>query len=180
VRQPERDAGQGRRTHPSPPAGGGIDVRELKPADVERVDTRLPLHRLDVAQTYLIAWEGDDPIGHAHVAWAGTDIGVPEVQDVFVVEERRRQGVATALMEHAERLAAARGHPQISIGYGVANEAARGLYTRLGYRNAGRDPKRVQGAILIRGRPVEVDDTLVYLVKDVDLEAPRPGRPAGR
>jgi predicted GNAT family acetyltransferase len=142
----------------------------LTPDEVERVDARLPLSRLDHAQTYLVAWDGDDPVGHAHVAWTGTDTGVPEVQDVFVEEERRRRGVASAVMAQAERAAVARGHRQISVGYGVDNEAARRLYTRLGYRDAGLHPKRVQGTIVIRGRPVEVDDTLVYLVKDLPVD----------
>jgi [ribosomal protein S18]-alanine N-acetyltransferase len=126
-------------------------------------------------QTYVVAWDGDEPVGHAHVAWAGTDTGDPEVQDVFVLEERRREGVATALIAHVERVAAARGHRRVSIGCGVANDAARRLYTRLGYRDAGLEPKRVTGTIEIRGLPVEVDDTLVYLVKDlpVDFEASR-------
>jgi GNAT superfamily N-acetyltransferase len=175
VRQPQRDAGQGRRAYVSPQAGRGIDVRELNPGEVERVDARLPLSRLDGAQTYLVAWDGDEPIGHAHIAWAKTEVGVPEVQDVFVLEERRGGGVASALMEHAERVAAGRGHRRLSIGYGVGNDAARRLYERLGYRDAGLEPRRVQGTITIRGRPVAVDDTLVYLVKDlaVDFEGRR-------
>jgi len=42
------------------------------------------------------------------------------------------------------------------------------VYERLGYRNAHLDPERVQGTVLMRGRPVEVDDTLIHLVKDLD------------
>jgi GNAT superfamily N-acetyltransferase len=137
------------------------------------VDAGLPLHRLDGAQTYVVAWDGDEPVGHAHVAWTGGEIGVPEVQDVFVVEERRRQGVATALMEQAERLVASRGHRQLGIGHGIDNEPARRLYERLGYRDAGHPPKRVHGSMLIRGRPVDVDDTIVYLVKDLPVDFDR-------
>jgi GNAT superfamily N-acetyltransferase len=137
------------------------------------VDARLPLSRLDHVQTYLVAWIGEEPVGHAHVAWTGTDTGVPDVQDVFVLSERRRQGVASALMAQAERAAAERGHSQIGVGYGVENEPARRLYTSLGYRDAGLEPKRVQGTILIRGRPVEVDDTIVYLVKDLPVDSGR-------
>jgi GNAT superfamily N-acetyltransferase len=173
VWQPQRDAGQGRGADVAAADGGGIDVRELTPDEVERVDARLPLSRLDHVQTYLVAWIDDEPIGHAHLAWLGTETGEPEVQDVFVLEERRRQGVATALMAHAEAATAARGYQQLSIGYGSENEAARRLYTRLGYRDAGLPPKRVKGTILIRGRPVEVDDTLVFLVKDLPVDFAR-------
>jgi GNAT superfamily N-acetyltransferase len=173
VRQPQRAARQGRRADAAAPDGGRIDVRELTPDEVEQVDARLPLSRLDFLQTYLVAWIGDEPVGHAHVAWAGTETGVPEVQDVFVAEERRRQGVARALMAAAERLAADRGHERLSVGYGIANDAARRLYAGLGYRDAGWEPTRVQGTIVIRGRPVEVDDTIVYLVKDLPVDFDR-------
>jgi ribosomal protein S18 acetylase RimI-like enzyme len=123
---------------------------------------------LDVAQTYLVAWEGDVPVGHAHVAWSDTKLGVPEVQDVFVVQPHRRRGVGTALTRAAEELAAARGQTRISLSFGIENEAARCLYDRLGYRDAGLDPERVEGTILIRGAAVHVDDTLVYFVKELE------------
>jgi GNAT superfamily N-acetyltransferase len=138
---------------------------------VPRVDARLPLSRLDVAQTYLVAWERNEPLGHAHVAWTGTDTGVPEIQDVFVRESLRGRGVATALIAHAERLAVAAGHRRLSVGYGIANTPARRLYGRLGYRDTGFEPKRVQGTIVIRGRDVEIDDTIVYLVKDLPVDS---------
>jgi len=86
---------------------------------------------------------------------------------VFVPEPRRRQGIATALALAAERAASERGHARVSLSYGRDNDAARLLYESLGYRNAGIEPQRVQGVITLRGRPVEVDDTLIYLVKDV-------------
>jgi GNAT superfamily N-acetyltransferase len=144
-----------------------MDVRELTAADLPKVDSRLPLHRLDNFQTYLIAWDGDEPIGHAHVAWEGTTLGVPEIQDVFVLPERRRDGVGTRLSQAAERLTRDRGRDRISISAGEANEGALRLYRRLGYRNADIPPQRVVETIAIRGRRVDIDDTLIYLVKDL-------------
>jgi ribosomal protein S18 acetylase RimI-like enzyme len=144
-----------------------IDVRELTDDDVERVDRCLPLHRLDGAQTYFVAWVGNDPVAHAHVAWTGTKLGVPEIQDVFVTPRLRRRGIATALSRGVEHHAARRGSARISLSVGVANEAARRLYERLGYRDAGIDPERVQGTITIRGEPLAIDDTLLYLFKDL-------------
>ena len=131
------------------------------------MDARLPLHRLDGAQTYLVAWEGDEPVGHAHVAWKGTKLGVPEIQDVYVLPEHRRRGVASALNAAVERLAAERGHDRISLSYGIDNLAARRVYARLGYEDAGISPHRMQETITIRGEPVEIDDTLIYLVKQL-------------
>jgi GNAT superfamily N-acetyltransferase len=167
VREPERDARQGRRPHVPAPDGGGIDVRELTEAELPLVDERLPLSRLDIAQTYLVAWDGDDPVGHAHVAWTDTTLGVPEVQDVYVLPERRRRGVASELSRAAEELVAARGLDRISIGASAQNDGALRLYRRLGFRDSDVPPQRVHGTIVIRGRPVTVDDTLIYLIKEV-------------
>jgi len=84
-----------------------------------------------------------------------------------VRENRRRQGIGEAVTSAAEQLVAARGHRRVSIGYGIANDAAKRLYTKLGYRAAGVPPERVQGTIMVRSGPLEVDDTLIYLVKDL-------------
>jgi GNAT superfamily N-acetyltransferase len=174
VRQPQRDARQGRRADLPAPAGGRIDVRALTADDVEHIGDRLPLARLGGAGTYLVAWHGGEPVGQAYVAWERTTLGVPEVQDVFVAEERRRQGVGTAVMAATESAIAARGHSLVSLSYGIANDGARAFYEKLGYRNAGVEPQRVRGTIMIRSGPLDVDDTLIYLVKDLPVDSGRP------
>jgi GNAT superfamily N-acetyltransferase len=167
VRQPERDARQRRSADVSAAAGGRIDIRELSRDEVDRIGDRLPLARFPGHQTYLVAWDGDEPVGQAHIAWVRTKLGVPEAQDVFVREERRREGIGEAVMLAVERAAADRGHRQVSLSYGIANAAARTFYERLGYREAGIEPQHVQGTIMVRSGPLEVDDTLIYLVKDL-------------
>jgi GNAT superfamily N-acetyltransferase len=144
-----------------------IEIRALEPEDVEAVDAALPLHRLDheADSTYVVAWDGDSPVGHAHIAWDGTELGVPELQDFFVLPERRNEGIGTQLTAAAERLVAERGHDECSIGVSVRNADARRLYEGLGYGLVDRSPKRVAGTIEIRGEPVEVDDTIVFLTK---------------
>jgi len=42
-----------------------VALRVLLPDEIPLVDARLPLARLDKAQTYLIAWEEGEPVGHA-------------------------------------------------------------------------------------------------------------------
>jgi GNAT superfamily N-acetyltransferase len=145
-------------------SGAGIEVRPLTEAETDAVDAVLPLSRLDTVQTYLVAWDEHEPVGHAHVAWEGGHAGAPEIQDMYVLPERRGRGIGAALVAAAERLAAERGHARMSLSVSEAGEARR-LYERLGYREAGLPPLRVEGTILIRGEPLEVDDTLVYLVK---------------
>jgi GNAT superfamily N-acetyltransferase len=149
-----------------------LTIVELRPDDLARVDRDLPLNRLDQhlssRSTYLVAWVDDAPVGHAHLAWDDTHLGLPEIQDVFVAPEHRRTGIATALTRAAEDAAHARGCARISLSVSrEGNAAARSLYERLGYVDAAVEPVRVAGVITIRGRAVEVDDTLVYLVKSV-------------
>jgi GNAT superfamily N-acetyltransferase len=141
-----------------------IEIRPLTVEETATVDAVLPLSRLDSVQTYLVAWDGDSPVGHAHVAWEGGYAGMPEIQDMYVLPARRGAGIGEALVGAAERLAGARGHKRMSLSVGESGEARR-LYERLGYRDAGLPPVRVEGTIVIRGEPLEVDDTLVYLVK---------------
>jgi GNAT superfamily N-acetyltransferase len=149
-----------------------LTVSELSADQVELVDRYLPLSRLSdqggEGSTYLIAWDDDRPIGHAHIAWSGTHLGLPEIQDVFVLPEHRRRGIASRLTEAAEDEARRRGSDRISLSVSQEqNPAAKLLYEKLGYVDAGVEPVRVLGQIMIRGRPLEVDDTLVYLVKEL-------------
>jgi GNAT superfamily N-acetyltransferase len=147
-------------------------VTELRPEEVEGVDRHLPLNRLDQqvrdGSTYLIAWDGDRPVGHAHIAWGGTHLGLPEIQDVFVLPDFRRRGIATELTEAAEEQASTRGWNRISLSVSQeGNPEAAQLYAKLGYVEAETEPIRVLGPIMLRGRPFDVDDTLVYLVKEL-------------
>ena len=149
-------------------------IRELTAADLTLVDEHLPLNRLDTwrtaGTTYLVAWDGATPVAHAHIAWAATELDVPEVQDVYVAPDRRREGFAAALTGAAERLAVARGHGRLSLSVGIGNEPARRLYAKLGYADAGLPPKRIRGRIVLRGAPFDVDDTLLYLVKELAVD----------
>jgi GNAT superfamily N-acetyltransferase len=146
-----------------------IEVHPLTEKEVVVVDGVLPLNRLDQwrreESTFLIAWEDGVPVGHAHLAWEATKLDVPEIQDVYVAEEARRRGVATALTHAAEADALARGHERISLSVGTGNFAAQALYGGLGFEDAGLEPEHVHGTIMLRGKPFEVDDTLIYLIK---------------
>jgi GNAT superfamily N-acetyltransferase len=152
-----------------------IEARVLTAADLAAADAVLPLHRFDGwadDSTYLVAWDGPEPVGHVHIAWAGTELGLPELQDMYVLPGRRSEGIGTALAETAEELAARRGHGHCSLSVSDQNRRARDLYERLGYTLADLPPKRVQGTITIRGEPFEVDDTLLYFTKPIVDLAP--------
>jgi GNAT superfamily N-acetyltransferase len=150
-----------------------IEIRRLEQTEIQAVDDVLPLHRLDrrAGSTYLVAWDDEDPVGHAHVAWTETELELPEIQDVFVLPERRNEGIGTELTGAAERLVAERGHDRCSISVSVENTGARRLYERLGYRPVDGPPKRVVGTIELRGEPFDVDDTIAYFTKDLVTKA---------
>ena len=82
-------------------------------------------------------------------------------------EDRRRRGLGTAVTVAAEDAVAVRGHKRVSLSYGIGHTPAQRLYDKLGYRDAGIEPERVQGTIEVRLGTIEVDETLIYLVKDL-------------
>ena len=104
-------------------------VRPLLPSEVERVASVLGLARLQQGDGfYLVAWDRDEPLGHAHLALSDP----PELQDVEVRAEHRRRGVATALTAAAEREATGRGSDRLRITVSVDNAAAQALYRGCG------------------------------------------------
>ena len=152
-----------------------IEIRPLAPVDIELVDGRLPLDRLDQpGGDWLVAWDREEPVGHAHVDWRPSP---PQLQNVFVAETHRRRGVASKLSIAAEELVRSRGHRTIALDVDVENTAARSLYEKLGYRPAGTPPRRAHGTILLRGKPFSFDVMLLDLVKPlegaVDFTQPR-------
>lgn len=134
------------------------EVRPLAPEQADRVEAVLGLARLDQGDGfYLVAWDGDRPAGHAHLALTDP----PELQDVEVVAQYRRRGVGSALTAAAEAEALTRGFDRLRVTVSVDNAAAQALYRRLGYGDAGLPPRRVLGTVMIRTGPLEVDDTLL-------------------
>ena len=139
-------------------AGPPIRIVALELSETERVASVLGLARLDQGDGfYLVAWDGDEPVGHAHLALRDP----PELQDVSVLPEHRRRGIASALTEAAEREAAARGFDRLRLEVSAGSDAARALYRKAGYVDCGVEPRRVQGTVMIRTGPIEVDDTLL-------------------
>ena len=109
-------------------------IKELATTDVDRVGAVLGLARLGQGDGfYLVAWEDDEPVGHAHLALTDP----PELQDVSVRPEHRRRGVATDLASAAEAEVVARGFDRLRLTVSVGNDAAQILYRGLGYADAG-------------------------------------------
>jgi GNAT superfamily N-acetyltransferase len=142
-----------------------IEIRTMTAAELELVDRHLPLDRLDQAGgEWLVAWDEDLPVGHAHIDWRDDP---PVLQNVYVAESYRRRGIASLLSSAAEDVARERGFTRIALDVDVENAGARALYEKRGYREQGTPPRRQAGTILLRGKPFSFDVVLVDLVKEL-------------
>ena len=91
---------------------------------------------------------------------------IPEINDLRVLEQFRRKGVATALMDEAEKIIFERS-PLAGLGVGLYADygAAQQMYAKRGYIFDGRGIMH-ENKPVIPGTPVFVDDELaLYMVK---------------
>jgi ribosomal protein S18 acetylase RimI-like enzyme len=148
------------------------EIRQLADDEAERVAAVLGLARLGGDGFYLVAWDGEEVLGHAHLALTDP----PELQDVAVREPHRRLGIASALTQAAEARAEARGFDRVRVTVSDANPAAQRLYRKQGYVDTGIPPKRIVGTVVIRTGPIEVDDTLLTWEKQLGRDPQVPGQ----
>lgn len=96
------------------------------------------------------------------------DAGLPEIQDLEVIPELRRRGLAAALLSRAEELASERSHAVgLSVGVYQAYGPAQRLYASRGYLPDGRGMTAGTRSLL-GGETVQIDDSLsLHLIKDL-------------
>ncbi len=110
-------------------------------------------------------------LGHCNVVWHSPYPGfrqdsIPEIQDLNVRRDYRRQGVGSALLDEAERLISQRSD-RAGIGFGLYADygAAQRLYIKRGYIPDGRGAHYGTSPVF-PGETYPIDDGLVlYLVK---------------
>lgn len=119
------------------------------------------------------AWHGEDFAGYLTILWQAAYESfrmqrIPEIHDLNVIPSKRRQGVASHLMDEAERRVAERG-PLVGLGVGLFADygPAQRMYATRGYVPDGLgityENRRLQF-----GEPTTVNDALVlYLTKDL-------------
>ena len=89
------------------------------------------------------------------------DLKIPEIQDLNVLTAYRRKGIATRLLDHAEREVARRsGVVGIGVGLHRAYNAAQQLYVKRGYIPDARGIT-YRNQFVEEGASVVVDDDLV-------------------
>lgn len=119
----------------------------------------------------LVAHEAEVYMGHVKVIWHPNyahfrDNNIPEIQDLNVLPQFRRQGIATQLVEAAEAIASERS-PTVGIGFGLyaGYGPAQRMYILRGYVPDGRGVM-VDGEPAQPGSTVQMDDDLVlYLTR---------------
>lgn len=90
---------------------------------------------LDNAAVFALVSRNPEPRGFV-MAWAAA--GDAEILTVAVVPEARRQGVGASLVTSAGVAALVRGAASMHLEVAEDNAAARALYAKLGYEEAGR------------------------------------------
>jgi ribosomal protein S18 acetylase RimI-like enzyme len=97
---------------------------------------------------YLVAWQGEQPIGWVFVHQPGSreaaaharDLGAAEIMDLWVAPPFRGRGHGSSLLEAAEQAARDAGCALLGLEVTVSNphnDVARTMYERHGYRDSG-------------------------------------------
>lgn len=122
-------------------------------------------------EVLLVAADGDQYAGHTVVVWSPNyayfrEKGIPETQDLNVLPNYRRQGVATMLVDAAENLMRERSKiAGIGVGLYADYGPAQRMYILRGYVPDGNGVT-YRDAYVKPGASVPVDDDLVlFFVK---------------
>jgi GNAT superfamily N-acetyltransferase len=117
-------------------------------------------------RSVIVAERGGEFAGYATVRWSSSyepfvRAGIPEIEDLNVVNRHRRHGVATALLDEAEARIAVRSRTAgIGVGLHPGYNAAQRLYGLRGYVPDGRGVTYENRAVA-EGELAMFDDALV-------------------
>jgi ribosomal protein S18 acetylase RimI-like enzyme len=163
-----------------------IDIRPLAATELEAVERALARYpgkhreRLEGQRrgecVYLIAWDGDGPVGHLNLRVRGRKLPdrarrlrAAQIEDLRVSRAHRRRGVATELMQRAAAEAAAQGFRAVGLGVDIGNTPARRLYHQEGYEETGLGQFLVSYPYIDEdGVERQAHETCTYLVKRLD------------
>ena len=85
---------------------------------------------------YFLAWDGGDAIGFMHLMPSTNTLAMRPIwllEDLYVDVSARGQGIATALLSHAEVFARSTGAERLTLATAHDNLAAQHIYKKLGY-----------------------------------------------
>lgn len=124
-----------------------VGVRPATAADLEALRSRQPRPELALVDEHFeaqqrgtlifaVALDGDKPLGTAVLDLAA-DSMTPELRNMYVYPEARRQGAGRALSQFLEAEARARGFSAVYLAVDPNNEKAVPLYVSLEYHPTG-------------------------------------------
>ncbi len=112
----------------------------------------------------------DMPAGYCMLNWAPKyqpfrSMDIPEIQDLNVIPEKRRLGLATALIDHCEKQAIGKDSDMIGIGVGMTKDYgyAQRLYVKLGYMPDGNGLTYDRQGVS-HGQTIIIDDELSLMM----------------
>ncbi len=171
-----------------------IEVRPLRSTELNVVAAKLnPARNLathrsrlrlqdDGMLVYLIAWIGDSPVGHGMLLWEGPTgtpkqhIGksYPYVEDLWVRDDLRSQGIGARMLAEMTILAIAHGHEAVSLSVGVDNRRAIKLYERMGFTTAQIPRFTLSGMVaMANGETQFWSEKCQYMLKSLDFSEDR-------
>lgn len=88
---------------------------------------------------------------------------IPEINDVWIHENFRNQGLGKMLIEYLENMAFKKGYKQIGLGVGLYRDygSAQRLYYKLGYIPDGNGVT-YKGIFVVPGQQYPIDDDLIF------------------
>ncbi len=126
---------------------------------------------------YLIAWDGELPVGHAIIYWdsdmapepqAVRNLHIPRVEDLWVMPHRRGEGIASKLMDCVEAITKERGFPKIGLDVSLSNHLARTMYEKRGYKNLGIPAYELRGVSVVNGKEYFwCEPNCIFLIKSL-------------
>ncbi len=96
---------------------------------------------LESKASYLVIEEDGQILGNVFLKYYGTtnDPDFPNIEDLFIREDRRDQSLGTTLIRECEKLAKTRGFCQIGLSVNPhLNPRAHSLYKKLGFKDINR------------------------------------------
>jgi len=161
-----------------------LEIRRLDPTEISALGRSIPSsfhrQRLALQETedveYLIAWQGEDAVGHVLLRWSGPDLAdlrdrvepVPYLEALAVQEDLRWRGIGTRLLAAAESMVRGRGFTKVGLAVGVENLAALALYARRGYKLLDLDPFEVSWSYVDHDGALNVEEErCLYLTKEL-------------
>jgi len=121
---------------------------------------------------FLVAYFGNAIAGFVYIKWQAdyppfAEKSIPEIRDLRVLPEFRRRGIASALMDEAEKRVFERS-PIAGIGVGLYTDygPAQRMYIRRGYVPDGRGLMYNNHPVNPGGNVFVDDDLLIFMTKE--------------